>query len=179
MNEHLTLDEIMQALNKPPESLASNRYMHFKTCEKCQMGYKNQQSADLILKSMRPKPVAGVVLERVLDKIELIVPSKIKEKTDWTFLIAIVLLFSIGSWFIFSGKAESYIQNYAPQLVTEKEEVNDFTIIDSIRAFFTGLKVEFPELDFGNFYLALGIFAILFYMYIDSKISRNFKVHKT
>jgi len=179
MSEHLTFDEIIQVINKSPESLAKNRYVHFKECEICQSECNNQLSADSVLKNIQPKSAPGMVLKNVLNKLEQIVPSKVKEKTDWTFLIAIVLLFSIGSWFIFSGKVGTYIKQYAPQVVTEQEKVEDFTIIDSIKEFFSGLSFELPDLNFGNFYLAIGILAILFYMLIDRKYSRNFKVHKT
>lgn len=179
MKEHLTFDEIVQVISKSPENLATNRYKHFTECEKCQKECNNQLAADKVLKTINPKPAPSYIVRSVLGKLEQIIPSKVKEKTDWIFLIAIVLLFSIGSWFLFSGKAGSYIKQYAPQAVTEQEYVEDFTIIDSMKDFFSGINFELPDFNFGNIYLALGILAILFYMVIDKKISRNFKVHKT
>ena len=179
MSEHLTFDEILQAVNKTPESLVTNRYIHFQECRRCQKEYHNQKSAEKLLKTIRPKPAPISIVQNVRIKLEQIVPLKGKEKTDWSFLIAIVLLFSIGSWFIFSGKAESYLNQYAPQVISEPEKVKDFTIIDSITEFFNSISIDLPDFNFVNIYLTFGILAILFYMMIDRKINRNFKVHKT
>jgi hypothetical protein len=179
MSEHLTADEIILAVSKSPQSLASNRYDHFTGCAKCQNEYISQNTTNTVLSGLKPKSAPAGIVKSVLSQLGQIVPARVKEKTDWTFLIAIVLLFSIGSWFLFSGKAETYLKQYAPNTVTEKQIVKDFTIIDSIREFFSDLNIKMPNLNFGNFYLALGVLAVLFYMIIDKKIARNLKAHKT
>jgi hypothetical protein len=178
MNEHLTFDEILQAVNKSPQSLAAQRFKHFESCEKCLQAYNSQRTADKILKTTRPQRAPLSITQRVMDTLSA---TKIKEKTDWTFLFAMVLLFSIASWFLFSGKVGSLINTYAPKIITEEVKSIEPGMMDTIRDSVSSFEINFdlPDLSFGNIYLLFGALAIMFYMLLDKKIGHNFKVRKT
>jgi len=178
MNEHLTFDEILQAVNKSPQNLASHRFKHFETCEKCLLAYNSQRAADKILKTARPKKAPLSITQKVIETLSV---TKIKEKTDWTFLFSMVLLFSIAAWFLFSGKIGSIIKTYTPQVITEEVDSIEPGMIDSIKDGVSSFNFSFdlPDLNFGNMYLVVGALAILFYMFLDKKIGHNFKVRKT
>jgi hypothetical protein len=181
MRKHLSYDEIARAVKSSPQSLEIGTFKHFKECEKCQEEYKIQLSADKLLKNIHPKPAPLTLLENVVNKLERISPLKIKEKTDWVFLISMILLFSTVSWFVFSGRISSVISHYTQEIIPEKQQLKETQIIKKIKEDVSTIdfKIEFPDFNFGNIYLAIGILAILFYMIIDRKISKNFKVHKT
>ena len=140
-----------------------------------------QRSADRLLNKIHPKPAPQTLLKNVLNKLDQITPVNVKERTDWVFLISMILLFTTVSWFVFSGKAGKIITHYSQQIIPEKEQVEEPGIINKIREDVTAIdfSFKFPDFNFGNIYLAVGILAILFYMIIDRKISKNFKVHKT
>jgi len=181
MKEHLSHDEIIRALNSTAQSLDVARLKHLKECEKCQQEYKIQLSTDKLLKKIHPKPAPVILLKNVFYKLERISPVKIKEKTDWVFLVSMILLFSTVSWFVFSGRVSSLISHYTQEIIPEKQQLKETKIINKIKEDVSTIdfKIEFPDFNFGNIYLAIGILAILFYMIVDRKISKNFKVHKT
>ena len=181
MSDHLNFDEIFRIVNKTPESLETGRYAHFMNCKKCQREYKAQLTSDSILKGIKPKTAPASIIKQVFVQLSGMESIKIKEKTDWVFLVAIILLFTIGSWFVFSGKAISYLQDYTSQVVPEKQEIKNLEFLDSIKDKMPdfNFKFEFPDINWGNIYLALGIFVGVFYMLLDRKISHYFKVHKT
>ena len=181
MNEHLNFDEITQAINKSPQGLPAHRYKHFIECRECQLEYKKQSSVDEVLRSAQPKAAPSFIAEKVMKQLGRLSTSKIKEKTDWVFLISMVLLFSIAAWFLFSGKINSVIKEYAPQITTEKEKITEPTVIETITDSVSKFEFKFdiPDFNFGNMYLALGFLAILFYMLLDRKLSHHYKVRKT
>lgn len=182
MKDHLNYDEMNQIVRKTPESLSRDRYLHFKECEKCQQEYYNQVSVDKVLKDIHPKSAPADILKGVLNKIAGIDSSlRIKEKTDWVFLIAIILLFAIGTWFIFSGKITTYFQEYTPQVISQNQNTEKMDIINPLKEEISKINFNFhlPHLSFGNMYLVLGLLAIMFYVLLDKKISSNFKTHKT
>lgn len=181
MSDHLNYDEIIRIVKKDLQSLQTGRYTHYKNCKICQKEYSDQLSTDKVLQGIHPKQAPENIFKGVINRLSQGNTIKIKEKTDWIFLIAILLLFSIGSWFVFSGKAGLYIEQYTPDVVSENENIKGLEIIESFKDWIPEINfnIDLPHINFGNMYLALGIVAILFYMLIDRKISHNFKVRKT
>jgi hypothetical protein len=183
MSAHITTDELFLAVTKGPKSLASNRYLHFENCDQCKNLYEEQISVDKALLNLKPVEAPGTISEKVLLTVERMAQKTMpKKKTDWIFLLAVVTLFSIGAWIMFSGKIAQYMPKNVTQIVTDQKEViqkNQY--IDDIKDKLPSINFNFkmPVINNYTFIVMLGLIAALFYFLLDRKLNQYYRVKKT
>lgn len=183
MSKHLTTNEFEQIIGQGPQSLVSNRFLHFENCSQCKNEYEHQLSADKVLKQLKPVSTPKMISEKVIQTVERITHNNMpKKKTDWVFLMAVITLFSIGAWIMFSGKIAQYLPKNVTQIVTgQKQEIQKNTYFDEIKDKVPAIDFSFklPVLKNSTLMAMLGIIAALFYYMLDRKLSRFYRFKKT
>lgn len=183
MSKHLSQDEIQQIISQNPKNLESNRFLHFENCAYCKSLYHSQMQANIILSQIKPRKAPAVIANKVIQSVELLAKQSIPgKKTDWVFLLAVITLFAIGSWLLFSGKIVQFMPQSVTQIVSEqKQVVEENQYIDTVKELLP--KVEFnikmPGITQYSFIIMMGIISIIFYYLIDRKLNQIYRIRKT
>ncbi|MCB0281158.1 MAG: hypothetical protein H6627_09750 [Calditrichae bacterium] len=183
MSKHLTIDEIQLIISKTPKSLDSNRFLHFENCSQCRTIYNRQILANSILAELKPRTAPEIISQKVIQSVERIAVQGIpKKKTDWVFLLAVVTLFAIGSWLLFSGKIAQYLPQNVTEIVSEqKQVVEENKYLDTVKDMLPSVNIDFklPDLNQYSFFILMGLIAILFYYFLDRKLNQIYRIRKT
>ena len=182
MNEHLSHDEINMMLVKGKQSLSGSRYMHFENCQACQAEFSMQLYAHKALQSINLKRAPLIISQKVMKKISKIAENSVPKKTDWVFLIAVVTLFAIGSWVIFSGKIAEYLPGNITTIVNNQtEKVKEYKYIEEVKDILPSFSIDFklPSENHFSTFILLGILAVLFYYLLDRKFGQLYRIKKT
>ena len=183
MSLHLSAEEFDLILQKNPQSLQTNRYLHFEKCTSCKDEYKQQQQTHLLLNKISPLSAPGIISQAVLKNLSKISDSvKPKSKTDWSFLLSILVLFAISSWILFSGRLASYLGEYAPDFMKEENSlIRTEEIVKTISTHIPAFSLDFSWLSikWGSLYLYIGMIVAILYIFIDYKLSRRYKFRRS
>ncbi len=181
MSMHLNKDELTLIIEKSPQHLSTNRFLHFEKCNNCRKLYKQQIGVHNALLNIAPIKAPASILGNVVKAMGEI-PSKMPtKKTDWMFLFALITLFGIGAWFIFSGSLGESIGQYLPQIVTETESTK------IVSEFFKPYKDSIGNINFTfelfkmnghRLYLFFGFLSFFFYMFLDKKFGHSIKLNR-
>jgi len=177
MSDHLNPQEISQIISDGKEKLSLSKNKHLEKCSMCQKTFSDHQSVHTSLLKIipinSPPGIKQEVIKR-LEKMEFLV--KPKNKTDWSFLFAIVTLLLIGFWIIIYGEA-SFVDQGIVSLKNSFPEINNLEI---------GIKLpEFNILNWGNYfpikylYMFAGLVSILLYSVMDKKLYNLYKLNKS
>jgi len=182
MSMHLKDYEIEFIVKKSPKNLAVQQYLHFEKCEYCKNLYLQQLDIHNKLGLLKPIKTPAELTEQVIKTIsDLSLPIVIKKQTDWSFLLAMIILFSIGSYFLFSGKLQPYLETYLPGNTIEKQQIiEEPSIFDSISNSLTKISFNFmPELKWHTLYIIFGLIATIVYIVLDRKLTRIYKLRRS
>jgi hypothetical protein len=178
MSMHLTKDELALIIQKTPSHLASNRFLHYEKCGYCRILYKQQISIHTALVNIKPLKAPASIITNVIRTAGAMSIKIPKKKTDWLFLVALITLFAIGSWFIFSGSIGESLGQYVSQIMPDIESTDKAPAI--LKSFTESMKSVDFAFDIFLFnghtlYLFFGIISFLFYMFLDKKFGQGYK----
>jgi hypothetical protein len=182
MNNHLNQNELHLAVEEDPKKLPKERYEHFSACSYCREQYNIQRMVHNSLKKLKPVSAPDRISQKVLHNLVSFSKQAIpKKKTDWIFLLALIVLFTIGSWYLFNGKIGTFFVDSAQQIVPENTEFvnhsNEFvqSLWEKINSIDFNLKTG---LNWRTLYVFFGLLAFIFYMILDKKIGHMYKMRR-
>ncbi len=182
MIKHLTKDELSLMIQKEPSNLLASRFLHYEKCKYCRHLYNEQKSINGLLTNLQPKKAPEIIIRsvvRITGKISDNVP---KNKTDWLFLFALITLFIIGAWFLFSSALDGGIEQYLPQLFSDTERT--FKTPEFINSFQESIKgINYSDsllkINAHLLYMLFGFLSFLLYIYLDKKYGHGFSSKST
>ena len=178
MSMHLTKDEFALIIQKSPQRLSTNRLLHYEKCSNCRDLYKQQIAVHKTLLNIKPLKAPVSVLNNVMRSVGALSSKTPNKNTDWVFLFALVTLFAIGAWFIFSGGLGESLVQYVPQIIPDIEITGKtYEIIKSFKESLKSVNFTFHffKVNGHSLYLFFGALSFLFYMFWDKKFGRNYK----
>jgi hypothetical protein len=183
MTDHLNQNELNLAVEENPQKLPREKYTHFTLCSQCLEQYNIQQMMHISLKKLKPVPAPEKISQKVLNSLISISKQAVpKKKTDWIFLLAMIILFGIGSWYLFNGKVNTILTQYAPQITPEKTELvnNSTKVFQSLKQKINSVEFNFRLTGFNwhAFYVLIGLLAFIFYTVLDKKLSQMYKMRR-
>jgi len=184
MTDHLNQNELQLALEENAKNLPRQRFEHFTSCNYCQEQYNIQYTVHNSLKKIKPvlapERISQKVLSSIINASRQAMPKK---KTDWVFLMALIILSAIGAWYLFNGQISTFITDYVPQIAPEKTVIvnNSNEFIDSLRNKINAMEINVKITGFNwrSLYVLFGFFAFIFYIVLDKKLNQLYKMRRT
>jgi len=179
MSTHLSPDELTLIIQKTPHHLVTNRFLHYEKCSYCQTIYEQQLSVHKTLLNISPLKAPVSIIHNVARNIETFSSKATNGKTDWVFFVALIILFGIGAWFLFSGSLGDSLVQYLPQSISKGESINKApAIVNSIKDSMKGINISFDlfKTNGHGLYVFFGFLSFLFYMILDKKFGHGYRI---
>ncbi|KAA3618343.1 MAG: hypothetical protein D8M58_20805 [Calditrichaeota bacterium] len=179
MSNHLSKDELEQIIQKTPQHLSTNRFLHYEKCSYCQGMYKDQNSIHVKLLKLNPLTAPGNILDNVVNAVTKMSPKTIKVKTDWLFLFALMALFGIGIWFVFNSSFTNEFSQLFTKIISDSETTFKMPpIINNVKENVKGIDLSFDvfKVNGHGLYLAFGFLSIILYVILDNRFGRIYKI---
>lgn len=177
MKSHLSAAEIAELIITGNEDVLSTNNTHLHNCPVCQKVYSDQRAIHNSLLNIAAKKSTVKISQFVMEKLEKVnFVFKPKNKTDWSFLLALVTLFSVGVWILFNGDINTLFGSYFQESISPLTEIKGFNLN------FSPLRIDLLSIlnifSMKYFYPIIGIIAVMFYTLLEKRLYNFYKFHK-